>query len=390
LGPLGGVIFVVAIIAMVTLHELGHFLTAKHYGMKVTEFFFGFGPKLWSTRRQTPAAAEPVELRRPVSETEYGVKALPLGGYVKIVGMNPLEEISPEEEPRTFRGKPAGQKLIVLAAGSFTHLITGLLVLLVIYSFVGRPGEPTVPVLSQVPHAADGVPSAAERAGLRPGDRIVSVNGSSVSTWKEVSQFIASHAGQPAAFGVVRGTEQLNLETRLGERDGHGFLGVVVAVPNVRDSVPVGLVHSATAFWDIGSTEMKSLFSFFSPSHLSSYLNELAGTKRATGQESNRFVSPVGIVSIGSQIPDLADYLFLIALVSVFFGLFNLLPFFPLDGGWIAVTIYEKVASLIRRRRVAVDFRKLVPLTYAFVFILGFIFVTSLYLDITSPIRLNL
>src|SRR2546428_5502423 len=135
MGVIGLLGFVFALVFMVMFHEFGHYIPAKHFDMKVTEFFFGFGPRLWSVRR---------------GETDYGIKPIPAGGYVKIVGMNPLEEIPPEEESRTFRGKPAWQKLIVLVAGSTTHFITGLFLLVVVFPAIGVPGEP-IPVLADVP-----------------------------------------------------------------------------------------------------------------------------------------------------------------------------------------------------------------------------------------------
>ena len=252
MGPLRGFGFVAAIIFMVMFHEFGHFITAKRYGMKVTEFFFGFGPRLWFVRR---------------GETDYGVKPFPLGGYVKIVGMNPLEEIPPEEEHRTFRGKPAGQKLVVLAAGSTTHFITGLLLLFLAFTVVGYQGD-ALPVLEEVVAATPDRASPAAAAGLRPGDRIVAVNGTPVTTWPEVSSFIASHAGQQVTFGIVRDGQRTDVPVTLGEREGRGFLGVVAARETVRDAPHTGLWNAAQSFWRVGRDGVLGLFKFFAPSSL--------------------------------------------------------------------------------------------------------------------------
>src|ERR1022692_879728 len=108
---LGVVIFVLALLISIMLHEAGHFLTAKKFGMKVTQFFVGFGQTIWSTFR---------------GETEYGVKALPLGGFVKITGMTALDEVDPADEPRSFRRQPGWRRIIVLAAGSFMHFALAL------------------------------------------------------------------------------------------------------------------------------------------------------------------------------------------------------------------------------------------------------------------------
>src|SRR2546426_9272877 len=249
LGPFGGLLFVVAIIFIVMFHEFGHYITAKRFDMKVTEFFFGFGPRLWSVRR---------------GETDYGIKPIPAGGYVKIVGMKPLEEIPPEEGSRTFRGKPAWQKLIVLVAGSTTHFITGLFLLVVVFAAIGVPGEP-IPVLADVPHQ-EGQTSPAEAAGLRPGDRIVSVDGQTVSTWAEVSAFISEHPNAPARFGIQRGGQRLEVETVLSTReDGRGFLGVVASQRTERDALPVAAWHAVNDGWHIGADGMKGLVGFFAP-----------------------------------------------------------------------------------------------------------------------------
>src|SRR5213595_2840772 len=123
-GTVGIVVFVVAILLVILIHEAAHFAVAKAFKIKVEEFFVGFGPRLWSVRK---------------GETEYGVKALPLGGYVRIAGMNPYQEPSPEEYPRTFGAKPAWQRAVVIVAGPATHFVIAFLILLALLAFVGVP-----------------------------------------------------------------------------------------------------------------------------------------------------------------------------------------------------------------------------------------------------------
>src|SRR4051794_24009051 len=160
------------------LHEAGHFLTAKHYGMKASRFFVGFGPTLWSFRR---------------GETEYGVKAIPAGGFVKIVGMTELEEVAPEDEERAFYRQPAGRRAVVLAAGSVTHFLLALVVIYIGLVSVGLPTDRPIVGRVQtcvVQTAADracapGDPAApAARAGLKSGDRITAIGATSVSTYE--------------------------------------------------------------------------------------------------------------------------------------------------------------------------------------------------------------
>src|SRR5450755_5011096 len=123
---LGVAIFVVALLASIMLHEAGHFLTAKKFHMKVTQFFVGFGQTLWSRVR---------------GETEYGIKALPLGGFVKITGMTALEDVDPADEPRSFRRQPGWQRVIVLAAGSFMHFALAFVLLIVLAIGVGLEND---------------------------------------------------------------------------------------------------------------------------------------------------------------------------------------------------------------------------------------------------------
>ncbi|HUC14226.1 MAG TPA: site-2 protease family protein, partial [Acidimicrobiales bacterium] len=122
-GALWTVLVVLALIVMIILHELGHFIMAKRAGMKVSEFFVGFGPRIWAIQR---------------GETTYGVKALPLGGYCRIIGMTSAEKVDPADEPRAYRNQPTWRRLSVALAGSFVHFVLALLMLVVL--FVG-PGD---------------------------------------------------------------------------------------------------------------------------------------------------------------------------------------------------------------------------------------------------------
>src|SRR5438132_3666812 len=191
-----------ALIVMIMLHELGHFATAKWGNMKVTEYFLGFGPRLWSIHR---------------GETEYGVKAIPAGGYVKIVGMSNLEEVDPADEPRTYRQQPFGRRLSVAVAGSAVHFILAFLILWVLFSFVGVPDGNKVAVggFSTI----QGTASPAKLAGLQPGDVFVSVDGHALSSPDQLVSYIQSHAGQPVTVVVKRhGDTQTIRVTPIDER----------------------------------------------------------------------------------------------------------------------------------------------------------------------------
>ena len=205
----GGVLFVLALVALVVirpstavtvaiivgliltimLHEWGHYIAAKRSGMKVTEFFLGFGPRIWSFRR---------------GETEYGVKAIPAGGYVRIVGMTNLEEVDPEDEARTYRQATTGKRLITVLAGIIVNLVLALVLIFAI--LVARGPEDISTKLESVSASS---PAAA--AGFRAGDKIVAIDGHRITTWDEVGAAITPHRGDALLFTVVRDGRRLDL-----------------------------------------------------------------------------------------------------------------------------------------------------------------------------------
>src|SRR5499427_6006300 len=197
---LGILIFVLALLFSIMLHEAGHFVTAKKFGMKVTQFFVGFGQTLWSTRR---------------GETEYGVKAIPAGGFVKIVGMTELEDVDPADEPRSFRRHPRGQRIIVLAAGSFMHFVLALVLLFIVAAGIGLETasagttvgavESCVPANVNLGCAKSDPKSPASKAGVRVGDKIVSIAGIRVASWTQMGKAIrAQHTGTSVPVVVDR------------------------------------------------------------------------------------------------------------------------------------------------------------------------------------------
>ena len=151
---------IVGVVLMVIIHEAGHFFAAKAFGMKATEAFFGFGPKLWSVRR---------------GETEYGVKAIPLGGYVRIIGMNPFEEVEPDEEHRTYRQKPFWQKSVVVLAGVAMNFFLAFTIFFVLILVQDIP-EPTTGISTIVEELPDGTATPAAESELEPGDVIVALS----------------------------------------------------------------------------------------------------------------------------------------------------------------------------------------------------------------------
>ena len=175
---IGTIAVVAALVAMIMIHELGHFITAKMSGMKVTEYFLGFGPKLWSIRK---------------GETEYGVKAIPAGGYVRIIGMNSLETVDPQDEPRTYRQGKFYQRVIVTSAGSVMHFVMAFLLLWSLFSFVGIPNNSKVEIAAV--SRFDNSVAPAAKAGLQPGDIIDSANGKKITSSSQLAQIISHSHG---------------------------------------------------------------------------------------------------------------------------------------------------------------------------------------------------
>ena len=386
-GALKTLIVVLAIILMIVLHEFGHFLTAKAAGMKVTEFFVGFGPRLWSVRK---------------GETEYGVKGLPLGGYCKIPGMTNLEEVDPADEARTYRQKPYWRRLSVAVAGSTMHFILAFFLIFAALVFVGT--QKTLPTIDGVVSLKSG-PSPAEVAGFQKGDRVESYDGRQFTSWEAFRTYISSHAGVPMKVVVRRGTGPTELTvTPIDRRSIElsspgaaatsskipvGFLGVTPGQALVKAS-PLGAVaKSGAELKNVTILTFKALGSIFSAHGISQYGHQLAGrplSGSGSGSGEGRFTSPVGVVRLASQAADsgLGPVLLLLISINVFVGIFNMVPLLPLDGGHVAIATYERLRSR-RGRRYHVDAAKLLPITYAAVLIIVFIGLSSLFLDLAHP-----
>jgi len=404
LGVLAGrswLLIIGALFVMIFLHELGHFLTAKWSGMKVTEFFLFFGPKLWSFRR---------------GETEYGIKLIPLGAYVRIIGMNNIDEVPPEDEPRTYRQQSYPKRLLVVSAGSIMHFLQAFVLFVVVFGFVGVPagselalrigGDELDESTWVVGNVVEG--SAAEEAGLRAGDDIVSIDGERLVTFGDVGPLVADRAGDEIALVVDRGGEPVELTATIGHRPDEpdaGFLGVSAGFP---DAPPVTaspgrtLSEAGSATTTFLGETVTSLTSFFTGgvgNFASTVVEGGSGDRPTVGEvgsgeggssesaDQDRLVSIYGVARIGASVSEdgMGEFLILLALVNISIGVLNLIPLLPLDGGHVAIATYERIRSIGGRRHMA-DVSRLLPLTYAVVMILLLLGVSSIYLDIVDPI----
>ena len=404
---LGVVAFVVALLVSVVLHEAGHFLTARRYGMKATQFFVGFGPTLWSRQR---------------GETEYGIKAIPAGGYVKIVGMTPLEEVDPEDEERAFYRQSAGKKAIVLSAGSVMHFLIAIALVVGTTFAIGSYDEEapvvsspasTLPVSIEVENGTavpsdETVPAPAQGV-LQKDDRIVSVAGNETETWQEVVAAVRDRAGQSVPLVIERDGERREVSltpvavTRpaldedgvpvAGRTEQVGAVGVgqsvVFSRPGPAEAVgesidTVGLIITGT--YTAITEKLGTITRIYSPERDREGLLGVVGAARVSGE-----VLAVDEVPFAQRA---YAFLLLIAGLNFFVGVFNLLPLLPLDGGHLAVLAYENARDRLRRlfgyrgdfQRV--DFNKLMPLTYAVVLLFVGLTLFIMGADIVNPIRL--
>jgi len=402
-GALGVAVFVIGILVSVMIHEWGHMVTAKRFGAKVTEFFVGFGPKLWSVRR---------------GETEYGIKAIPAGGYVKIIGMTDLEEIDPADQARAFYRKPAWQRAVTLSAGSFMHLVIGVVLFwLALFAF-GTPQtvaglgaiQPCVPVVAGAACAASAPASPAVKAGLKEGDIIVSVDGHPVTSWTDFTDAVRASPNKPVVL-VLRRDGTLITQTvtpvavvRADLADPNkkvtvGALGVAPpAVATQVRSGPVAAVGSSLSLtWQVISGGITAIIGL--PAKMVQVAQVVFGN---APRDPNGPIGVVGISSISGQIAQsngltvagkISTILTLLASFNIFVGVFNMLPLLPLDGGHVAVLAYERARAAVFRRRgqpepPRPDMNKLLPLVY--VVFMAFVAMTVLLVaaDILKPVQL--
>jgi len=395
------VVVIGALVVTIVLHELGHYLTAKASGMKVTEFFLGFGPRIWSFRR---------------GETDYGVKALPVGAYVKIIGMHSYEEVDPADESRTYRQKSYPRRLSVAVAGSAMHFLIAIVLIFVLLVGFGTPGRtrlfqeppPTGWTISEVT-----LDSAAAAAGLQAGDSIVSIDGRAVPSWEDLGNVVRPLPGQTVDLVVERGGQQLELkatpkpETENGQTIGRLGIRPLFEYPAVqRVSIWQAVPDSAQDFGYLITGTVSGMGKVFSPSGLSSFARQVFNARESTPEataptsttpapstddDNGRLVSIVGATRLGAHLLDdgVADFLRFMAVLNVFIGLFNLVPLLPLDGGHVAIATYERIREIGHHgRRYFVDVTRLLPVTYAVVMVLVLIGISSIYLDVVKPISI--
>jgi membrane-associated protease RseP (regulator of RpoE activity) len=402
---IGVVLFALGICISVALHEAGHMVTAKMFGMKVRRYFIGFGPTIFSFKR---------------GETEYGAKWIPLGGFCDIAGMTALDEVTPEEAPRAMWRFKTWKRTVVMSAGSITHFILGFVVLYLMAITLGLPNiaaksEPWPPVISSLSCARPatttaelndtscppGAPTPAKTAGMRAGDKILSVAGKPTPSWTDVLKLVQDANG-PTAIVVQRGDQKVNLEVDIprvkrlssdNKVNEVGMMGASTELPpsylHYNGITGIGATFSFTGSMFAQTAERLVQF----PERIPGVVDAIFGGQR----DPNGPVSVVGASRIGGEAVEQGVwevFFLLLASLNFFIGVFNLLPLLPLDGGHIAVVWYERVRDWLRglRGKAAggpVDYTKLSAITMVLVVIGGGITLLTVTADIVNPIRLQ-
>lgn len=397
LGFIGVLAFIVALLFSVMVHEAGHYLTAKHFHMKVTEFFLGFGKRIWSFQR---------------GETEFGIKAIPAGGYCRISGMSVNEEMAEDEKHRAFYIASVPKRLIVLGAGSFLHFVLGFLILVVLLAGVGitsvtnQIGE-VVPCLitSTAPDAEcqpTDKPSAAKLAGLQAGDKIIAIDGKEYENWFDSVTKIRASANKEITLRILRNGQNLEIPITPGLRifDGEeiGVLGIINTVANQKQGPVTAISNSAKLIKDLLVNSVSSLFAL--PTKIPALVRQTFGQEE---RDPQGLVGVVGVARVSAQtasseslanLEKVASFLLIIASLNIFVGVFNLLPLLPLDGGHMAIAIVDgvrrvKAKRLNRPAPAPVDVERLLPITLAVFAVLAVLSLLLLTADIFNPININ-
>ena len=366
-------VFVIGLLISIFLHEMGHFVTARLTGMKATQFFLFMGPKLWSFRR---------------GETEYGVRAYPVGAFVRIIGMNNLDEVAPEDEARAYRNKSYPRRMLVITAGSVMHILIAIVLIFAVYSVNGRRVE-----TDRVGIGAISAGYPADQAGVKAGDIVVSIDGVKPTTPEAFVDQIRSHQpGESVTVVLDRDGQTLTKVIGLGsnpttgEGAGKAFLGVSSGNEVVWNNESITKAASDSVF-DLGPTVWQSIKGVVKVLNPVNIVGHLTGSNNDL---NTRPTTVVGISKLSAEIGDSSGFgglLLTLAAVNVFVGLLNMFPVLPFDGGHAAIATYERVRTRRGRPPYRADITKMIPVAMTMMALLVMLFITGFYLDFAKPLR---
>lgn len=364
-------IFVIGLLVSIFLHELGHFVTARWTGMKATQFFLFMGPKLWSFRR---------------GETEYGVRAYPVGAFVRIIGMNNLDEVDPADEGRAYRNKSYPRRLLVITAGSLMHILIAVALLFAVYAVNGQRVETDRVGIGGV---SAGYP--ADQAGVESGDTVISIDGVQPKTPEAFVAEIRGHQpGDSVTLVLERDGKTLTKTVGLGanptQGDGFGkaFLGVSSGTEIAwnNESVAQAGKDSVVDLVPVMWASVGGVVKVLNPVNIVGHL---------IGTNNDPTTQPTTVVGIGrlsntiGKESGLGGVLITLAAVNVFVGLLNMFPVLPFDGGHAAIATYERLRSRRGRPPYRADITKMMPVAMTMIALLATLFITAFYLDFAKP-----
>ncbi|MDO4908915.1 MAG: M50 family metallopeptidase [Corynebacterium sp.] len=359
---MGYVAFAIGIILTIGFHELGHMSAARACGMRVRRFFIGFGPSLFSFRK---------------GQTQYGLKIIPFGGFCDIAGMTNLDEDA--DQPWAMCKQAWWKRIIVLLGGIVFNLILGFVLLYCVAVGFGLPNQ-NADYSARIGQVMEDRPAAV--AGILPGDVIRAVDGTPTDTFSDVKKIVTEHPSSTLNFSVDRDGSTLSIPVTVGA---DAAIGVVSApVDAVKKYGAVEAVPATARFsGSMIASAVKGLAAF--PEKLPGVAESIGGKQRDTDSP----MSVVGATRIGGQ-GNWAFMFLLLASLNFFLALFNVLPIPPLDGGHVAIVLYEKIRNLVLRRDAGpVDYARVLPIIWVVSAILILIGVITVAADVVNPIRLN-
>lgn len=401
---LGIFLFALGIAATIALHEAGHMISARAFGMRVRRFYVGFGPSVFSFTK---------------GHTRYGVAALPLGGFCDIAGMTAMDELTEDEKPHAMYSKPAWQRIVVLAAGPFVNIVLGLFILFLVAASAGLPdphadvratvGEVTCSTDQKAP-SQPGAPAELEdctgdgaggRAGVQTGDIITTLNGEELESFVQLRDEVQARPGETVTLDVERGDRELQLEVELdsvvrydanGNPQTVGSVGLASAPLDIhREYSVVGAIPASLDYsWFMLKATVQGIIAF--PGKIPDVAASIFGGER----DQDGPISVVGASRAGGELVERElwpMFWMMLATLNFFLALFNMIPLPPFDGGHIAVVLWEKIRNGFRRLRGQepggpANYEKLLPLTYGMAALLLTVGVIVIIADLVNPIVL--
>lgn len=401
---LGIFLFALGIAATIALHEAGHMISARAFGMRVRRFYVGFGPSVFSFTK---------------GHTRYGMAALPLGGFCDIAGMTAMDELTEDEKPHAMYSKPAWQRIVVLAAGPFVNIVLGLFILFLVAASAGLPdphadvratvGEVTCSADQKAP-TQPGAPAELEdctgdgaggRAGVHTGDIITALNGEELESFVQLRDEVQARPGETVTLDVERGDRELQLEVELdsvvrydasGNPQTVGSVGLASAPLDIhREYSVVGAIPASLDYsWFMLKATVQGIIAF--PGKIPDVAASIFGGER----DQDGPISVVGASRAGGELVERElwpMFWMMLATLNFFLALFNMIPLPPFDGGHIAVVLWEKIRNGFRRLRGQepggpANYEKLLPLTYGMAALLLTVGVIVIIADLVNPIVL--